>query len=168
MEGNVKKVMVAVLTAAVLVLLTMMMALCFSSCSRRMYTTSSVNIKDSTIYHYRDSVTEKTVTHRRDSFVIHDSVVIVVNDQGDIIRSEYYRDRDRITSLLEEVSKLHDMLDVQRSIRTDTITIPVPAERRQTRFERFTGNIKTLALIALVFLFFVKVLYPYLRNKIKK
>lgn len=96
----------------------------------------------------------------RDSVIIRDSVVLVVNELGDILSWEKYRERehtsasDKSFELIQARydSLMHSYREELQSILTEMQKTPIPIEREFTRWEQIRldcGNI-LLGLIASV------------------
>lgn len=102
--------------------------LCIFSCRSIQYvpvetkteTKDSVTTRDSTV------IKEKIVT--RDSTVIKDSTVIIVDDKGNVLRTELYRYRDRYRELNNDYLELKHKYDSLSSLKRDTIQVAYPVE----------------------------------------
>ena len=86
-------------------------AIWLSSCRSPQYVPveTKIQLKDSVIT--RDSVVIKEQTVRKDSVVIKDSTVIVVDESGNVIRTELYRYRDWYKELSRDYSVLQAKYD---------------------------------------------------------
>lgn len=109
----------------------------------------SVNVIDSTAIRW----IERTV----DSVSIRDSVVITQDENGNILKQEYYRETERYKSLEREYDELLKKYEALKAAKTDTIRAPYPVERELTKWERIkldTGGIAigvaTVAFLAIV------------------
>lgn len=88
---------------------------------------SKTETRDSVIY--RDSVIERTIVHERDSTVTKDSTVIIMDDKGNIIRTELYREKERFRELNSDYKLLQAKYDsLYRSKQTE-IQVPYPVEK---------------------------------------
>lgn len=88
---------------------------------------SKTETRDSIIY--RDSVTERTIVHERDSTVTKDSTVIIMDDKGNIIRTELYREKERFRELNSDYRLLQARYDSLYQSRQTEIQIPYPVEK---------------------------------------
>lgn len=95
---------------------------------------SKTDTRDSIVY--RDSVTEITIVHERDSTVTKDSTVIIMDDKGNIIRTELYREKERFRELNSDYRQLQAKYDsLYRSKQTE-IQVPYPVEKELSRWEK--------------------------------
>ena len=93
------------------IIILLMSAIWLSSCRTPQYipVETKIQLKDSVIT--RDSVVIKEQTVRKDSVVIKDSTVIVVDESGNVIRTELYRYRDWYKELSRDYSVLQAKYD---------------------------------------------------------
>lgn len=98
----------------------------------------SVNITDSTAIRW----IEKTV----DSVRIRDSVVITQDENGNILKEEYYRETERYKSLEREYNELLRKYEALKAAKADTIRVPYPVERELTRWQRFKLDVGGIAV----------------------
>ena len=136
------------------------------SCSRKTYIPQTqVNTRDSVIYRYKDS----TVIHHRvvtrDTLIIHDSIIYVVDEDGEILRKERYRDRERISTLQSENDRLREALEKASSHKTDSVFVPVPYEREPGILERWTKNITMAISLAAILYIGIKLISWLLHKK---
>lgn len=95
---------------------------------------SKTETRDSFVY--RDSVVEREVVSERDSIVIKDSTVIIMDDKGNIIRTELYREKERFRELNSDYRLLQARYDsLYRSKQTE-IQVPYPVEKELSRWEK--------------------------------
>ena len=92
-------------------------AIWLSSCRSPQYVPVETKIQ------LKDSVTT------RDSVVIKDSTVIVVDESGNVIRTELYRYRDWYKELSRDYSVLQAKYDSLFSEKQKEIQVPYPVER---------------------------------------
>lgn len=95
---------------------------------------SKTDTRDSIIY--RDSVIERTIVHERDSTVTKDSTVIIMDDKGNIIRTELYREKERFRELNSDYRLLQARYDSLYQSKQTEIQIPYPVEKELSRWER--------------------------------
>lgn len=115
----------------------------FASCSPGRQVTGSSSHREDTVY------AVKTV---KDTARVTDSVIVRVTAKGDTVykTKEVWRERERTRWRVDTVYKV--------AVRTDTIRVPVAAERKVPLWERVTYKIadelwsftKTLGLIGLL------------------
>lgn len=98
----------------------------------------SVNITDSTAIRW----IEKTV----DSVRIRDSVVITQDENGNILKEEYYRETERYKSLEREYNELLRKYEALKAAKTDTIRVPYPVKKELTRWEKAKLDIGGIAI----------------------
>lgn len=136
-------------------------ALCLTSCSHRVYVPVQ-SIRTDTIYmsrkdsvHIKDSLVVKQVINIRDSVAIHDSVVIVKDEQGNIKERLIVRYRDRWHATQDNLT-LQRLLahykasnDILRAIKKERIEVPVPVERKLSRWEKLKMDVGGWAIGAL-------------------
>ena len=100
-----------------------------------------VEVKDS--INIRDSVRITDKLNVRDSVRIKDSTVVVVDEQGNVIRTELYRERERYRDLEKDYSWLqeqyHELYLKYQETTTDTVYIE--RERQLTKWEQFQLDI---------------------------
>lgn len=111
--------------------------LCLSGCRARVQyvpVESKSETRDSVVV--RDSVIEKTIINRKDSISIKDSTVIVLDDKGNLIRTELYREKDRYRELDVDYRLLQARYDSLLNVKQVTTQVPYPVERELSRWER--------------------------------
>lgn len=104
----------AIVREAMLVLALILPALLCCSCSRRVNQCVQDYRSDSSYYEWEGAATRlhsvidslRQTAVRKDSIVIRDSVVVVVNDSGKVITKEVYRTTDRSRFIKDELEKL--------------------------------------------------------------
>lgn len=100
---------------------------------------SNIETRDSVITHDSIIIKEKIVT--RDSTVIKDSTVIVIDDKGNVIRTELYRERERYRELNSDYILLQAKYDSLLNAKQKEIQVPYPVERELSRWEQFKMDI---------------------------
>lgn len=110
-------------------------AIWLSSCRSPQYipVETKIQLKDSVIT--RDSVVIKEQTVRKDSVVIKDSTVIVVDESGNVIRTELYRYRDWYKELSRDYSVLQAKYDSLFSEKQKEVQVPYPVEKKLSCWE---------------------------------
>ena len=140
-------------------------AICFAvlcvSCSHRVYVPVQ-SIRTDTIYmsrrdsvHIKDSLITRQVINIRDSVAIHDSVVIIKDEQGNIKEKLIIRYRDRWHATQDNLT-LQRLLahykasnDILRATRKERIEVPVPVERKLSRWEKLKMDVGGWAIGAM-------------------
>lgn len=109
-----------------------------------------IEIKDSV--NIRDSVRITDKLNVRDSMLIKDSTVVVVDEQGNVIRTELYRERERYRDLEKDYSWLqkqyHDLYLKHQETTTDTVFIE--HEQQLTKWEQFRLDVGGWALVIII------------------
>ena len=121
----------------------------------------SVNVIDSTAIRW----IERTV----DSVRIRDSVVITQDENGNILKQEYYRETERYKSLEREYDELLRKYEALKAAKTDTIRVPYPVERDLTKWQEFRlkwFNILVAVLLGLIIWTFRKPIITFIRKLI--
>lgn len=95
---------------------------------------SKTEARDSVIT--RDSIVIKEKVVTRDSTVTKDSTVIILDDKGNVIRTELYREKERYRELNSDYRLLQAKYDSLQSLRNKVIEIPYPVEKQLTRWQR--------------------------------
>lgn len=132
-----------------------MSAIWFSSCRsiRHIPVETKIQLKDSVIT--RDSVVIKEQTVRKDSVVIKDSTVIVVDESGNVIRTELYRYRDWYKELSRDYSVLQAKYDSLFSEKQKEVQVPYPVERELSCWESVKQEIGGIAIGVISALLFI-------------
>lgn len=150
-----------VYTMLIIIGLLALTSLCFTSCSHRVYVPVQ-SIRTDTIYmsrkdsvHIKDSLITRQVINIRDSIAIHDSVVIVKDEQGNIKEKLIVRYRDRWHATQDNLT-LQRLLahykasnDILRATRKELIEVPVPVERKLSRWEKLKMDVGGWAIGAM-------------------
>lgn len=136
-------------------------SLCFTSCSHRVYVPVQ-SIRTDTIYmsrkdsvHIKDSLITRQVINIRDSVAIHDSVVIIKDEQGNIkeklivrYRDRWHATQDNLT-LQRQIDRYKASNDSLRATRKERIEVPVPVERKLSRWEKLKMDVGGWAIGAM-------------------
>lgn len=83
---------------------------------------------------------------------IHDSVVVVVNQQGEEVKREEWHEKETDREYREKYEELLMMYESLRSEKKDTVQVPYPVERELSRWERFRLDWGGWAMSAVVVL----------------
>lgn len=95
---------------------------------------SKTETRDSIIA--RDSIVIKEKVFTRDSTVTKDSTVIILDDKGNVIRTELYREKERYRELNSDYRLLQAKYDSLQSLKNKVIEIPYPVEKELTRWQQ--------------------------------
>nr|DAN60737.1 MAG TPA: hypothetical protein [Bacteriophage sp.] len=142
-----KEIKYYVYTILIVIGLLSLTALCLTSCSHRVYVPVQ-SIRTDTIYmakkdsvHIKDSLITRQVINIRDSVAIHDSVVIVQDEQGNVKERLIVRYRDRwhatqdnltLQRLIDRYKASNDSL---RATKTEYKEVPIPVEKKLSRWQ---------------------------------
>ena len=136
-------------------------AVLFTSCSHRTYVPLQ-SVRTDTVYmarkdsvHIKDSLVVKQVINIRDSIAIHDSVVIVQDEQGNIkerlivrYRDRWHATQDNLT-LQRQIDRYKASNDSLRATRKERIEVPVPVEKKLSRWEKLKMDVGGWAIGAM-------------------
>ena len=139
--------------AILLINLLALMSLCFMSCSHRVYVPVQ-SMRTDTIYmsrkdsvHIKDSLITRQVINIRDSIAIHDSVVIVKDEQGNIkerlivrYRDHWHATQDALT-LLRLIDRYKAINDSLSATMMEHIEAPKVVERELSRWEKLKMDV---------------------------
>ena len=136
-------------------------AICMTSCSHRVYVPVQ-SIRTDTIYmakkdsvHIKDSLITRQVINIRDSIAIHDSVVIVKDEQGNIKERLIVRYRDRwhatqdYLTLLHLIDRYKASNDSLRATMKEHIEVPKVVERELSRWKKIKMDVGGWAIGAM-------------------
>lgn len=131
------------------------------SCSHRVYVpvqsirTDTIHMSRRDSVHIKDSLITRQVINIRDSVAIHDSVVIIKDDQGNIKEKLIVRYRDRwhatqdnltLQRLIDRYKASNDSL---RATKKEHIEVPKVVERELSRWQKIKMDVGGWAIGAL-------------------
>ena len=118
----------------------LMSGIWLSSCRSPQYipVETKIQLKDSVIT--RDSVVIKEQTIRKDS------VVIIVDESGNVIRTELYRYRDWYKELSHDYSVLQAKYDSLFSEKQKEVQVPFPVERELSWWQSVKLQVGEIAI----------------------
>lgn len=136
-------------------------AVLFTSCSHKVYVPVE-SVRTDTVYmarkdsvHIKDSLIIRQVINIRDSIAIHDSVVIVKDEQGNIkerlivrYRDRWHATQDNLT-LQRQLDRYKASNDSLRATRKERIEVPVPVEKKLSRWEKLKMDVGGWAIGAM-------------------
>ena len=156
-----KEIKYYVYSMLILIGLLALTALCLTSCSHRVYVPVQ-SIRTDTVYmarkdsvHIKDSLITRQVINIRDSIAIHDSVVIIKDEQGNIKERLIVRYRDRwhatqdYLTLLHLIDRYKASIDSLRATRKEHIEVPKIVERELSRWQKIKMDVGGWAIGAM-------------------
>ena len=155
-----KEIKYYVYSMLILIGLLVLTSLCFS-CSDKNYLEVQT-VRTDTLYvtkkdsiNIKDSLIARQVINIRDSVAIHDSVVIIKDEQGNVKERLIVRYRDRWHATQDNLT-LQRLLahykasnDILRATRKERIEVPVPVERKLSRWEKLKMDVGGWAIGAM-------------------
>lgn len=155
-----KEIKYYVYTMLIVIGLLALTALCIS-CSHRVYVPVQ-SIRTDTIYmsrkdsvHIKDSLITRQVINTRDSVAIHDSVVIIKDDQGNIkeklivrYRDRWHATQDNLT-LQRQIDRYKASNDSLRATKTEYKEVPIPVEKKLSRWQKIKMDVGGWAIGAM-------------------
>ena len=136
-------------------------AICMTSCSDKNFTellstrTDTVYVAKKDSVNLKDSLVARQVINVRDSISIHDSVVIVQDEQGNIkerlivrYRDRWHATQDNLT-LQRQIDRYKASNDSLRAIKKERIEVPVPVERKLSRWQKIKMDVGGWAIGAM-------------------
>ena len=144
-----------------LLLVAIFFAILCVSCSHRVYVPVQ-SIRTDTIYmsrrdsvHIKDSLITRQVINIRDSIAIHDSVVIIKDEQGNIkeklivrYRDRWHATQDNLT-LQRQIDRYKASNDSLRATKEEYKEIPVPVEKKLSRWQKIKMDVGGWAIGAM-------------------
>lgn len=148
-----------------------MLSLFLCGCSHKVYVPVE-SVRTDTLYlshrdsiHVKDSVIMHHVIHTRDSVAIHDSVVIVKNEQGEVKERLIVRYRDRWhatqdnLSLQRQLDRYRLENDSLREANSEVQNTIVPVEKQLTRWQQIKMEVGGWAIGAVSIVVIVIISY---------
>ena len=156
-----KEIKYYVYTMLILIGLLALTALCLTSCSHRVYVPVQ-SMRTDTIYmsrkdsvHIKDSLIFRQIVNIRDSVAIHDSVVIVKNEQGEVkerliirYRDRWHATQDNLT-LQRQIDRYKASNDSLRATKTEYKEVPIPVEKKLSRWQKIKMDVGGWAIGAM-------------------
>jgi len=156
-----KEIKYYVYSVLILIGLLALTALCLTSCSHRVYVPVQ-SIRTDTIYmsrkdsvHIKDSLITRQVINIRDSVAIHDSVVIIKDEQGNIkeklivrYRDRWHATQDNLT-LQRQIDRYKASNDSLRATKTEYKEVPIPVEKKLSRWQKIKMDVGGWAIGAM-------------------
>ena len=156
-----KEIKYYVYTMLIIIGLLAITAICFTSCSHRVYVPVQ-SIRTDTIYmakkdsvHIKDSLITRQVINIRDSVAIHDSIVIIKDDQGNIkekliirYRDRWHATQDNLT-LQRQIDRYKASNDSLRATKTEYKEVPIPVEKKLSWWQKIKMDVGGWAIGAM-------------------
>lgn len=153
MEEKLKKLQTRTFVGSYITGVYVFIIMLFCGCSHKVYVPVE-SVRTDTLYlshrdsiHVKDSIVMHHVINTRDSVAIHDSVVIVKNEQGEVKERLIVRYRDRWHATQDNLT-LQRLLahykasnDILRALRKEYKEVPVPVERKLSRWEKLKMDV---------------------------
>lgn len=123
-----------------------------------------LEIKDS--LNIRDSVRITDKLNVRDSLRIKDSTVIIVDEQGNVIRTELYRERERYRDLEKDYSSLQELYHnlYLKYHETTADTVYIEREQQLTRWQKLQLDIGGWAIGGFIVIIISLIFYIYAKS----
>lgn len=171
MEEKLKKLQTRTFVGSYITGVYVFIIMLFCGCSHKVYVPVE-SVRTDTLYlshrdsiHVKDSIVMHHVINTRDSVAIHDSVVIVKNEQGEVKERLIVRYRDRWHATQDNLT-LQWLLahykasnDILRALRKVYKEVPVPVERKLSRWEKLKMDVGGWAIGAISTLILASVGY---------
>ena len=177
-----KEIKYYVYTMLIIIGLLSLTAICMTSCSHRVYVPVQ-SIRTDTIYmakkdsvHIKDSLITRQVINIRDSIAIHDSVVIIKDEQGNVkekliirYRDRWHATQDNLT-LLRLIDRYKASNDSLLATMREHIEAPKVVERELSRWEKLKMDVGGWAIGAMstVLLAIIGYIVVWLLKKYRK
>lgn len=156
-----KEIKYYVYTMLIVIGLLALTALCLTSCSHRVYVPVQ-SIRTDTIYisrndsvHIKDSLIFRQIVNIRDSVAIHDSIVIIKDEQGNVkerlivrYRDHWHATQDALT-LLRLIDRYKASNDSLRATKTEYKEVPIPVEKKLSRWQKIKMDVGGWAIGAM-------------------
>ena len=161
MEEKLKKLQTRTFVGSYITGVYVFIIMLFCGCSHKVYVPVE-SVRTDTLYlshrdsiHVKDSIVMHHVINTRDSVAIHDSVVIVKNEQGNVkerlivrYRDRWHATQDNLT-LQRQLDRYKASNDSLRATRKERIEVPVPVEKKLSRWEKLKMDVGGWAIGAM-------------------
>ncbi|WP_455072288.1 hypothetical protein [Prevotella melaninogenica] len=138
-----------------------MLSLFLCGCSHKVYVPIE-SVHTDTIYmarkdsvHIKDSLITRQVINIRDSVAIHDSVVIVKDEQGNVkerlivrYRDRWHATQDNLT-LQRQIDRYKASNDSLRATKKEYKEVPIPVEKKLSRWQKIKMDVGGWAIGAM-------------------
>ena len=161
MEEELKKLQTRTFVGSYITGVYAFIIMLFCGCSHKVYVpvesvhTDTVYMARKDSVHIKDSLVIRQVINIRDSVAIHDSVVIVKNEQGEVkerlivrYRDRWHATQDNLT-LQRQIDRYKASNDSLRATKKERIEIPVPVEKKLSRWQKIKMDVGGWAIGAM-------------------
>lgn len=111
---------------------------------------SYINIRDSVVL--RDSVVIRNETNKIDSVVFKDSTVLVVDTEGNIVRTELYRYKEVNRQLTEKNESLKAEISRLEALKQQVEYVPYPVEKKLSLWQKIKLSVGEILIIIVLVL----------------
>ena len=161
MEEELKKLQTRIFVGSYITGVYVFIIMLLCGCSHKVYVPIE-SVRTDTMYlshrdniHIKDSLVMHHVINIRDSVAIHDSVVIVKNEQGEVkerlivrYRDRWHATQDNLT-LQRQIDRYKASNDSLRAVKRDSVSVPVPVEKKLSRWQKIKMDVGGWAIGAL-------------------
>ena len=137
------------------------LSLFLCGCSHKVYVPVE-SVRTDTLYlshrdsiHVKDSIVMHHVINTRDSIAIHDSVVIVKDEHGNVkerlivrYRDRWHATQDNLT-LQRQIDRYKASNDSLRATKTEYKEVPIPVEKKLSRWQKIKMDVGGWAIGAM-------------------
>lgn len=148
MEEELKKLQTRTFVGSYITGMYVFIIMLFCGCSHKVYVPVE-SVRTDTLYlshrdsiHVKDSIVMHHVINTRDSIAIHDSVVIVKDEHGNVkerlivrYRDRWHATQDNLT-LQRQIDRYKASNDSLRATKKEYKEIPVPVEKKLSRWQK--------------------------------
>ena len=147
-------------------LIVLLLVISLSGCSKKIYVPVETVRTEYKYLNSKDSIKLTEKVNTKDSVIIRDSVVTTLNENGDIIRTEIWRLKEKYSksaSMYEELKLKYDSL---LSTKTDSVPVQYPVEKQLSKWDQLKVDYGGFAIVAVIV--FILVVVGRLVYKLKK
>lgn len=151
-------------------ILLLVMVTILGSCTTTKYvpvTTTSIEYKDRIV---RDTISTTIKLAKKDSIIYKDSVVYVLDKDGNIIKEKYYSLKEKYSDTQSDVNFWKSKFDSISSIKKDSVQVPYPVVTNElTTKQKLSVLLGKIALVLIPLLIVVgrKSIIPFFSTIIK-
>ena len=161
MEEELKKLQTRTFVGSYIIGVYVFIIMLFCGCSHKIYVPVE-SVRTDTLYlshrdsiHVKDSIVMHHIINTRDSVAIHDSVVIVQDEQGNVKEKLIIRYRDRWHATLDnltlqrQIDRYKASNDSLRATKTEYKEVPIPVEKKLSRWQKIKMDVGGWAIGAM-------------------
>lgn len=151
-------------------ILLLVMVTMLGSCTTTKYvpvTTTSIEYKDRIV---RDTISTTIKLAKKDSIIYKDSVVYVLDKDGNIIKEKYYSLKEKYSDSQSDVNFWKSKFDSISSIKKDSVQVPYPVVTNElTNKQKLSVLLGKIALVLIPLLIIIgrKSIIPFFSTIIK-